>query len=167
MSSPTALNITVITVSDTRTEDTDKSGDLLVHRATAAGHNLLGKIIVKDDVYQLRSLVSQQIADPQVNAILMTGGTGFTKRDNTLKAISPLFDVDIVGFGELFRQLSFEEIKSSTIQSRAFAGLANGTIVFCMPGSPGACETAWDKIIAEQLNSEHRPCNFVDKLQLN
>ncbi|MBT3529356.1 MAG: molybdenum cofactor biosynthesis protein B [Gammaproteobacteria bacterium] len=164
MTSSTPLNITVITVSDTRTEETDKSGDLLVQRAKAAGHNLLGKIIVKDDVYQLRSVVSQQIADPQVNAILMTGGTGFTARDNTPKAISPLFDVDIVGFGELFRQLSFEEIQSSTIQSRAFAGLANGTIVFCVPGSPGACETAWDRIIAEQLSSEHKPCNFVDKL---
>ena len=162
MTSSTPLNITVITVSDTRTEETDKSGDLLVQRAKAAGHNLLGKIIVKDDVYQLRSVVSQQIADPQVNAILMTGGTGFTARDNTPKAISPLFDVDIVGFGELFRQLSYAEIGTSTIQSRTVAGVANRTVIFSMPGSTGACRTAWDGIIEQQLDSRHKPCNFVE-----
>jgi molybdopterin adenylyltransferase len=164
MSVSTSLNIAVITVSDTRTEETDKSGDMLVQRAGDAGHNVLGKIIVKDDVYQMRSVVSQQIADAQVNAILMTGGTGFTDRDNTPDAISPLFDEEIVGFGELFRQISFDEIGSSTIQSRAFAGLANDTIIFCLPGSPGACKTGWDKIVCEQLDNDHKPCNFVDKL---
>lgn len=164
MSVSTSLNIAVITVSDTRTEETDKSGDVLVQRAGDAGHNVLGKIIVKDDVYQMRSVVSQQIADAQVNAILMTGGTGFTDRDNTPDAISPLFDEEIVGFGELFRQISFDEIGSSTIQSRAFAGLANDTIIFCLPGSPGACKTGWDKIVCEQLDNDHKPCNFVDKL---
>jgi molybdopterin adenylyltransferase len=158
------LNISVITVSDTRTEETDKSGAVLVQRAQAAGHHLLSKTIIKDDVYQLRAEVSAQIADPDTHAVLLTGGTGFTLRDNTYKAIKPLLDVDIDGFGELFRQLSFLDIGSSTIQSRAFAGMANRTIIFCMPGSPGACETAWDKIIAEQLNSAHKPCNFTDKL---
>ena len=158
------LNISVITVSDTRTEETDKSGAVLVQRAQAAGHHLLSKTIIKDDVYQLRAEVSARIADPDTHAVLLTGGTGFTLRDNTYKAIKPLLDVDIDGFGELFRQLSFLDIGSSTIQSRAFAGMANRTIIFCMPGSPGACETAWDKIIAEQLNSAHKPCNFTDKL---
>ncbi len=158
------LNISVITVSDTRTEETDKSGAVLVQRAQAAGHHLLSKTIIKDDVYQLRAEVSARIADPDTHAVLLTGGTGFTLRDNTYKAIKPLLDVDIDGFGELFRQLSFLDIGSSTIQSRAFAGMANRTIIFCIPGSPGACETAWDKIIAEQLNSGHKPCNFTDKL---
>lgn len=163
--SPEALNIRVITVSDTRTDSTDKSGTLLADRIQSAGHHLVGKTIVKDDVYQLRACVSVDIADPAVQVILMTGGTGFTHRDNTQHAILPLLEQSIDGFGELFRQLSYEEIGSSTIQSRAFAGLVNGTAVFCMPGSPGACATAWDKIIAEQLDSSHKPCNFVDKLK--
>jgi len=160
----TPLNIAVVTVSDTRTEETDVSGDVLVQRLQQAGHTLQAKSIIKDDVYQLRAEVSAHIADPEIHAVLMTGGTGFTLRDNTVTAIKPLLDVAIEGFGELFRQLSYEEIGSSTIQSRAFAGLANGTIVFCLPGSPGACKTGWDKIIAEQLNNEHKPCNFADKL---
>lgn len=164
MSAFTPLNISVVTVSDTRTPETDKSGAVLVQRAQDAGHHLHSKTIIKDDIYQLRAEVSAQIANPDTHAVLLTGGTGFTERDNTYKAIKPLLDVDIEGFGELFRQLSFLEIGSSTIQSRAFAGLANKTIIFCVPGSPGACETAWDKIIAEQLNSSHRPCNFTDKL---
>lgn len=163
----TALSLAVVTVSDTRTEETDKSGVVLVDCLQEAGHSLHSKQIVKDDVYQLRSAVSQLIADPSVQGILMTGGTGFTARDNTLKAIQPLLDDAIEGFGELFRQLSYDEIGTSTIQSRAFAGLANHTIVFCVPGSPGACKTAWHKIIAEQLDSAHKPCNFVDKLQHN
>ena len=164
MTAFTPLNISVVTVSDTRTPETDKSGAVLVQRAQDAGHHLHSKTIIKDDIYQLRAEVSAQIASPDTHAVLLTGGTGFTERDNTYKAIKPLLDVDIEGFGELFRQLSFLEIGSSTIQSRAFAGLANKTIIFCVPGSPGACETAWDKIIAEQLNSSHRPCNFTDKL---
>ena len=160
------LSIAVVTVSDTRTEETDKSGIVLVELLSEAGHALHSKTIVKDDVYKLREIVSRHIADPVVNAVLLTGGTGFTARDNTLKAIKPLFDVDIDGFGELFRQLSYTEIGSSTIQSRAFAGMANGTIIFCLPGSPGACRTGWNGIIREQLDSEHRPCNFTDKLKL-
>ncbi|MEX0965438.1 MAG: molybdenum cofactor biosynthesis protein B [Pseudohongiellaceae bacterium] len=165
MTSFSSLNIAVVTVSDTRTPETDKSGAVLVERLEQAGHNLYAKTIVKDDVYQLRAEVSALIADAMVQAILLTGGTGFTARDNTVVAIGPLLDTPIEGFGELFRQLSFDEIGSSTIQSRAFAGLANGAIIFCMPGSPGACATAWDKIIVEQLDSGHKPCNFTDKLR--
>ncbi len=158
------LKLAVITVSDTRTEETDKSGKVLVDRLVAAGHRLVHKSIVPDDVYVLRAEVSRLIADSEVQGILLTGGTGFTARDNTQKAIKLLFDVDIDGFGELFRQLSYAEIGTSTVQSRAFAGIANSTIVFCLPGSPGACVTGWDKIIAEQLDSAHKPCNFADKL---
>ena len=161
-----SLQIAVVTVSDTRTEETDRSGAVLVQRLGAAGHVLCHKSIVKDDVYQLRAEVSRLIADPGVQAILMTGGTGFTPRDNTQAAIQPLFDVAIEGFGELFRQLSYAEIGTSTIQSRAFAGIANDVIIFCLPGSPGACATGWDSVIAEQLDSSHKPCNFVDKLKV-
>jgi molybdenum cofactor biosynthesis protein B len=161
-----SLQIAVVTVSDTRTEETDRSGAVLVQRLGAAGHVLCHKSIVKDDVYQLRAEVSRLIADPVVQAILMTGGTGFTPRDNTQAAIQPLFDVAIEGFGELFRQLSYAEIGTSTIQSRAFAGIANDVIIFCLPGSPGACATGWDSVIAEQLDSSHKPCNFVDKLKV-
>jgi len=161
-----SLRIAVVTVSDTRTEETDRSGAVLVERLGSAGHFLCHKSIIKDDVYQLRAEVSQLIADPGVQVILMTGGTGFTPRDNTQKAIQPLFDVSIDGFGELFRQLSHTEIGSSTIQSRAFAGIANNVIVFCLPGSPGACATGWDRVIAKQLDSSHKPCNFVDKLKV-
>lgn len=164
MSDAVPLNIAVVTVSDTRTEADDKSGDLLVARLRSAGHKLHGKTIVKDDVYKLRAIVSTHIADENVQVILMTGGTGFTLRDNTFKAVSPLLEVSIDGFGELFRQLSYEEIGSSTIQSRAFGGLTNHTLIFCLPGSPGACATGWDRVIAEQLDSSHKPCNFADKL---
>jgi molybdenum cofactor biosynthesis protein B len=166
MSVETPLNIAVITVSDTRTPETDKSGDVLAESLQKAGHKLQQREIVADDIYQLRAVVSAAIADPEVHAILMTGGTGFTARDNTQTAIQPLFDESIDGFGELFRALSYEEIGTSTIQSRVFAGLANGCIIFCLPGSPGACRTGWDRIIAEQLDSSHKPCNFVDKLKL-
>ena len=159
------LNIAVVTVSDTRTAETDKSGAVLVERLERAGHQLYAKTIVKDDISLLRAEVSALIADAKVQAILLTGGTGFTARDNTVTAISPLLDAPIEGFGELFRQLSYEEIGSSTIQSRAFAGMVSGAIVFCVPGSPGACATAWDKIISEQLDSRHKPCNFTDKLR--
>jgi molybdenum cofactor biosynthesis protein B len=162
-----SLNISVITVSDTRTEETDKSGAVLVQKLQEAGHRLVDKQIIPDDVYQLRAVVSAAIADSRVQAVLLTGGTGFTARDNTQRAIMPLLEITIDGFGELFRQLSYQEIGTSTIQSRAFAGLTNGTIIFCVPGSPGACRTAWDKIIAEQLNAGHKPCNFADKLKPN
>jgi molybdopterin adenylyltransferase len=158
------VRIAVVTVSDTRTEETDKSGAVLVDYVRHSGHQLVSKTIVRDDVYRLRALVATLIADEEVQAVLVTGGTGFTFRDNTVKALTPLFDMHIDGFGELFRHLSHAEIGSSTIQSRAFAGLSNGTIVFCMPGSPGACRTAWEGIIAQQLDNRHRPCNFVDKL---
>jgi len=166
MTVETPLNIAVITVSDTRTEENDKSGTVLIESLEKAGHILHSKHIVKDDVYELRAITSAHIRDPDINAILTTGGTGFTARDNTQKALQVLFDVHIDGFGELFRQLSYQEIKSSTVQSRAFAGLANGTIVFCLPGSPGACKTGWDQIISYQLDSGHKPCNFVDKLKI-
>ena len=162
-----ALNLAVVTVSDTRDESTDKSGAVLVECLNDAGHVLVSKQIIPDDTYQLRAVVSTLIADANVHGVLLTGGTGFTPRDNTQDAIQPLLDDQIDGFGELFRQLSYEEIGTSTIQSRAFAGLANATIVFCVPGSPGACRTAWDGIIKEQLDSEHKPCNFVDKLNVS
>jgi len=159
------VRIAVLTVSDTRTEETDKSGNFLVQCVTEAGHQLVDKRIVVDDVYKLRAVVANHIADDGVQAVLVTGGTGFTFRDNTVTALTPLLDMHIEGFGEVFRQLSFDEIGSSTVQSRAFAGLSNGTIVFCMPGSPNACRTAWEGIIAQQLDSRHKPCNFVDKLK--
>ena len=160
------LNIAVVTVSDTRTDDTDTSGQYLQQALTDAGHRCHSKQICKDDVYRLRALVAALIADNAVNAILVTGGTGFTHRDNTLVSLTPLLDSSIDGFGELFRHLSYKEIGTSTVQSRAFAGLSNSTAVFCMPGSTGACKTAWTGIIAEQLDSRHRPCNFVDRLLL-
>ena len=159
-----ALNIAVVTVSDTRSEDNDKSGRVLVDSLEKDGHRLYCKHIVKDDVYDLRKIISAHIADPDINVVLTTGGTGFTARDNTQKALQLLFDLHIDGFGELFRQLSYDEIGNSTVQSRAFAGLANGTIIFCVPGSPGACKTGWENIIRDQLDSSHKPCNFVDKL---
>lgn len=161
----TPLRIVIVTVSDTRTEATDKSGQYLLEQVQAAGHHLVEKRIVKDDTYKLRAVVATYMADDSVQAVLLTGGTGFTFRDNTVKAVTPLLDMHIEGFGELFRALSHAEIGCSTIQSRAFAGLSNGTIVFCMPGSPGACKTAWEGIVAQQLDSRHKPCNFVDKLK--
>jgi molybdenum cofactor biosynthesis protein B len=158
------LNIVVVTVSDTRTEATDTSGQYLQESVVAAGHKLTGKHICKDDVYKLRALIASLIADDTVHAVLVTGGTGFTTRDNTVTAVTPLLETHIDGFGELFRQVSFEEIGTSTIQSRAFAGLCNSTAVFCMPGSTSACKTAWTKILASQLDSRHRPCNFAGRL---
>ena len=158
-------SIAVLTVSDTRTEENDTSGQYLVEAALVAGHRLADKRIVKDDVYQLRAVVSQWIADPSVQAILVTGGTGFTSRDSTPEALRPLFDKEVEGFGELFRQISYQEIGTSTIQSRALAGFANHTAIFVMPGSTGACRTAWEKIIAAQLGARHRPCNFMPHLQ--
>jgi molybdenum cofactor biosynthesis protein B len=164
-SNPIAVNAVVVTVSDTRTEDTDSSGRYLAKQLEDAGHNLLQKVIIKDDTYKLRALIASLIADEQVQAVLVTGGTGFTARDNTVKAVTPLLDMQIDGFGEIFRYLSHAEIGSSTVQSRAFAGMSNGTIVFCMPGSTGACRTAWEGLIAQQLDSRHKPCHFVDKLK--
>lgn len=159
------LNIAVLTVSDTRTESTDTSGQTLVERATTAGHHIVEKAIVIDDVYQLRAIASKWIADDNIQVVLSTGGTGFTARDNTPEALAPLFDKNVEGFGEIFRHVSLGEIGTSTIQSRAFAGMANGTVIFCMPGSTNACKTAWDKVIAEQLDASHKPCNFVPHLK--
>lgn len=156
------LSVAVLTVSDTRDEETDRSGQALVERLTAAGHRLHEKRIVPDDVYRIRALVAGWIADDDVQVILTTGGTGFTGRDSTPEAISVLLDKRIEGFGELFRHLSWQEIGSSTVQSRCLGGLANATVVFCLPGSTGACRTAWDGILAEQLDSRHKPCNFAN-----
>lgn len=155
------LNIAVLTVSDTRTEDTDTSGNYLVEAIAEAGHNVVTKEIVIDDKYKLRELVSRWIADGDINTIISTGGTGFTGRDTTPEALSVLFDKNIEGFGELFRHISYTEIGTSTVQSRAFAGIANNTGIFCLPGSTGACKTGWNGILKEQLDSRHRPCNFV------
>lgn len=157
------LNIAILTVSDTRTPETDSSGQFLQEAAQAAGHQVIDRVLVADDIYQLRAVVSGWIADPAVQAILVTGGTGFTLRDNTPEALTRLFDKSIDGFGERFRAVSQDEIGSSTIQSRAFAGLANRTVIFCMPGSTNACRTAWS-LIGEQLDARHRPCNFVGLL---
>ncbi len=160
----TPLNVAVLTISDTRDASTDTSGDLLKANAIEAGHHFIDKIIVKDDIYQIRKVISNWIADETVQVILTTGGTGFSGRDSTPEAIAPLFDQEVVGFGELFRQVSYEEIGSSTVQSRCLAGIANKTIVFCLPGSNNACLTGWQKIIQDQLDSRHRPCNFVAQL---
>lgn len=160
-----ALQTAVLTVSDTRTVDTDTSGAFLEEALLAAGHEVVDRQIVIDDVYQLRAIVSRWIADAGVEVILTTGGTGFSGRDSTPEALSPLFDKTIDGFGEVFRALSLTEIGSSTVQSRALAGLANGTVIFCMPGSTGACRTAWEGVLRDQLDSEHRPCNFVGVLR--
>ncbi len=159
------LNIAVLTVSDTRTAENDTSGDFLCEALGAAGHSLAERRIVIDDIYQMRAAVSVWIADAAVEVVLVTGGTGFTTRDSTPEAITPLLDSEVIGFGELFRQLSFEEIGTSTVQSRALAGLANNTMVFCMPGSTGACKTAWNGILLEQLDINFRPCNFAELLK--
>ncbi|SHE94283.1 molybdenum cofactor biosynthesis protein B [Modicisalibacter ilicicola DSM 19980] len=157
-----ALNIAVLTISDTRTEETDRSGQALAAGVTEAGHRLIDKRIVVDDVYRIRAVVSEWIADERIQVILTTGGTGFTGRDSTPEAVGVLLDKTIEGFGELFRHLSWQEIGSSTIQSRCLGGLANATVVFCLPGSTGACRTAWNGILKEQLDSRHRPCNFAN-----
>ncbi len=161
----TALTAAVLTVSDTRTLENDTSGAFLEEALRAAGHEVVDRQIVIDDIYQLRAVLSRWIADPGIEVILTTGGTGFSGRDSTPEAVAPLFDKVIEGFGEVFRALSHNEIGSSTIQSRALAGMANGTVIFCMPGSTGACRTAWEGVLRDQLDSEHRPCNFVGVLR--
>ena len=158
------LSITVLTVSDTRTPENDTSGDLLAQCITDANHQLHSRKIVKDDVYQIRAAVSQWIADDDIQVIVLTGGTGFSGRDSTPEAVTPLFDKTIDGFGELFRAVSYDEIGSSTIQSRCIGGFANRTLIFCLPGSNNACLTGWNKILKEQLDSTHKPCNFVKLL---
>jgi molybdopterin adenylyltransferase len=157
-----AIGIAVLTVSDSRDEQSDKSGRLLAERLTRAGHRLAEKLIVPDDIYRIRAAVSRWIADPDVNAIITTGGTGVTGRDGTPEAVRPLLDKVLDGFGEMFRSISYADIKTSTLQSRALAGVANATYVFCVPGSSGACATAWDELIAAQLDARTRPCNLVE-----
>ncbi len=155
------LNIAVLTISDSRTEEDDVSGNTLVDRIVKAEHLVYEKKIVADDIYQIRAVVSNWIADNAVNAIISTGGTGVTGRDGTPEAITPLLDKVLDGFGEVFRMLSYQDIKTSTIQSRAVAGVANGTYIFCLPGSSGACRSAWDDLISAQLDSRTKPCNLV------
>ena len=157
------LNIAIMTVSDSRTDDNDTSGNTLVSKLTDAGHKLVEKRIVPDDRHHIRAVLSQWIVDKNVEAVITTGGTGLTGRDITPEAVTPLFDKTIEGFGELFRMLSYQKIKTSTVQSRAFAGLANGTPIFCLPGSPGACKDGWD-IIKDQLDMRHKPCNLVEMM---
>ena len=156
------LRVAVLTVSDTRNEATDKSGALLVERLRAAGHVLAAKEIVRDDIYAIRAIVSKWIADAEVEVVLTTGGTGLTGRDGTPEAISVLLDKEIDGFGELFRTISYDEIGASSLQSRAVAGVANATYIFCLPGSSGACATGWDKLIGPQLDYRTRPCNLAE-----
>ncbi len=156
------LNIAVLTVSDSRTDETDTSGKRLVERLVKQGHNLYEKKIVSDDIYHIRAEVSKWIANKQVQVVLTTGGTGVTGRDGTPEAVNVLFDKTIEGFGETFRSISYQQIKTSTMQSRAIAGVSNGTYIFCMPGSMGACTTAWDELIQHQLDYRTRPCNLVE-----
>jgi len=151
----------VLTVSDSRTPANDTSGDYLVEALASAGHRLHERAILPDDRYRMRALVSRWIAEPAVDGILVTGGTGFTGRDSTPDALLPLLDKTMHGFGEIFRAISFEEIGTSSLQSRAFAGLANGTFLFCLPGSTSACRTAWEKLIRAQLDATTRPCNLA------
>ena len=156
-----SLSLCVLTVSDTRTSANDGSGDYLCESLQSAGHRLHARAIVRDDRYALRAVVSGWIADASVHGILITGGTGFTGRDSTPEAIRPLLDKEMPGFGEMFRVLSFDEIGTSTLQSRAFAGLANDKFVFCLPGSTSACRTAWEKLLHSQLDARTKPCNLA------
>lgn len=160
----TALNIAVLTVSDSRTLAQDTSGQYLADELVAAGHNLADRQLITDDIYNIRAVISGWIADPNVHAVMTTGGTGFFIRDSMPEAVSVLFDKEVPGFGEMFRLISKDEIGMSTIQSRAIAGMANNTVIFCLPGSSGACRTGWTQIIKDQLSSLTRPCNFVPHL---
>lgn len=155
------IRIAILTVSDSRTEADDTSGDALVERLTKAGHTLAEKLILVDDKYKIREAVSRWIVDENVDVVISTGGTGLTGRDITPEAVQPLFDKEIEGVGELFRWVSYQEIGTSTIASRCIGGLANGTFIFCLPGSTGACRTGWDKVIAPQLDCNTEPCNIV------
>jgi molybdenum cofactor biosynthesis protein B len=156
-----ALTIAVLTVSDTRSRDNDSSGDYLQQALEGAGHRVAAREIVRDDIYRMRAVVSQWIADPAVDGVLVTGGTGFTGRDSTPEALRPLLDKEMPGFGELFRAVSLAEIGTASLQSRAFAGLANGTFIFALPGSTSACRTAWERILMSQLDARTRPCNLA------
>lgn len=160
-------HIAVLTISNSRTAADDTSGDYLVEQITEIGHALHSRAIVADDLYQIRAVVSNFIADPQVQVVIMSGGTGFNIKNSTPEAIQPLFDKEIEGFGELFRMLSFQDIGSSSLQSRAIAGLANQTAIFALPGSTGACRLGWEQLIQSQLDARHRPCNFMPHLVSN
>ncbi len=159
------LNIAVLTVSDTRTYDNDTSGQYLVDALQEEGHQLGDRALLKDDIYQIRAQISAWIAGEKIQVVLITGGTGFTDRDSTPEAVKPLFDKEVEGFGEMFRQISWDEIGTSTIQSRALAGLANKTLIACLPGSTGACRTGWTKLLQPQLDARQGPCNFVGHLR--
>jgi len=156
------LNITVLTISDTRTQETDKSGNLLVKLIQDTGHQVVEHLITKDNIYSIRRIISKWIDTKSINAVITTGGTGVTGRDGTPEAVEVLLDKKIDGFGEIFRYLSYKKIKTSTVQSRALAGVANSTYIFCLPGSPGACKDAWVDIIQHQLDSNNKPCNLVE-----
>ncbi len=156
------LNIAVLTVSDTRTLATDKSGDTLSGLLTASGHQLAERALLRDDAPAIREKVAAWLGQPPIDVVLTTGGTGFTGRDVTVEAVKPLFEKEIEGFSVLFHMLSFQNIGTSTIQSRACGGLAKGTYIFCLPGSPGACRDAWEGILRWQLDNRHRPCNLVE-----
>jgi len=157
-----AINIAILTISDSRTEKNDKSGNLLVSRLKESGHQAYEKSIVADNKYNIREVLSRWISDDEVQAVITTGGTGLTGRDGTPEAVQPLLDKTIDGFGEMFRALSFKTIATSSLQSRALAGVANGTFIFCLPGSTGACADGWDSIISEMLDYRTRPCNLVE-----
>ena len=156
------VNIAVLTVSDTRTLETDRSGEVLVERIARAGHRVVAREIVRDEKDDIVARLREWIADPGIDVIISTGGTGMTGRDVTPEAVREVAEKDIPGFGELFRWISFQKIKTSTIQSRAVAAVADGTYVFALPGSPGACKDAWDEILVHQLDARHKPCNFVE-----
>jgi|TARA_B110000483_G_scaffold212032_1_gene260130 molybdenum cofactor biosynthesis protein B len=156
------LNVTVLTISDTRTQETDKSGNLLVKLIQDTGHHVVEHLITKDNIYSIRRIISKWIDTKSINVVITTGGTGVTGRDGTPEAVEVLLDKKIDGFGEIFRYLSYKKIKTSTVQSRALAGVANSTYIFCLPGSPGACKDAWTDIIQHQLDSNNKPCNLVE-----
>ena len=157
-----AVRIAVLAVSDTRSLEDDRSGAALAEMIRSAGHELADRAIVKDDVPEIRAKVQGWIADPGIDAVITTGGTGFTGRDVTPEAVKPLFEKEIEGFSALFHMLSYEKVGTSTVQSRACGGVANGTYIFCVPGSPGACRDAWEGILKSQLDNRHRPCSFVE-----
>jgi len=156
-----SLACAVLTVSDSRTAGNDTSGNWLAETLARDGHDCVRRDLVKDDIYAIRRIISDWIYDPAVQVIITNGATGFSHRDAVPAAVTPLFDIEIPGFGELFRQISHADIGTSTIQSRAVAGIANDTVIFCLPGSTSACEAAWDHILREQLDSRHKPCNFA------
>lgn len=156
------VRIAVLTVSDTRTIKDDKSGDLLAEMIKESGHEVIDRAVVRDDVAQIRARVQGWIANPQIDVVITTGGTGFTGRDVTPEAVKPLFEKEIEGFSTVFHMISFKSVETSTLQSRACGGVAHGTYIFCLPGSPGACKDGWHGILKWQLDNRNRPCNFVE-----